>query len=50
MKQNYVDISHVPNVVITCCILHNLCKIHGEYFNDTWLKDFHLEEPHSPTP
>ena len=50
MKQNDMDISHVPQVVTTCCILHNLCVVHGEAFNDTWLKDPQLGQPHSPTP
>ena len=36
MKQNDMDISNVPKGVTACCILHNLCEIHGDKFNETW--------------
>ena len=41
------DISLVPQVVTACCILHNLCEVHGDVFNDTWLEDPQLEQPPS---
>ena len=50
MKQNDMDISHVPQVVTACCILHNMCEVHGDAFNDTWFEDSQLDQPHSPTP
>ena len=50
MKQNDMEIAHVPQVVVACCILHNLCEVHGDTFNDTWLEDPRLEQPHSPSP
>ena len=50
MKQNDMDISHIPQVVTACCILHNMCEVHGDAFNDTWFEDSQLDQPHSPTP
>ena len=48
MKHNNMDISHVPKVVTTCCILHNLCEVHGDLFNDRWMEESQLEQPPSP--
>jgi len=48
MKRNDMDIEHIPTVITACCILHNICEIHGEYFNDTWLTDnTEYEQPSS---
>ena len=30
---------HIPNVIAAACILHNICEVHGERFNDAWLQD-----------
>ena len=43
MKQNDMDISRVPQVVTACCILHNLCEVHG-------MEESQLEHPPSPAP
>jgi len=32
-------VENVPTVVCACCTLHNICKIHGDAFNDEWLED-----------
>ena len=37
MKRNDMNISHIPTVVTAACTLHNICEIHGETFNDSWL-------------
>lgn len=37
LKRNDMNLQHVPTVITACCILHNLCEIHGESFNDAWL-------------
>lgn len=39
MKRNDMHVDHIPNVIAAACILHNLCEIHGEHFNDAWLQD-----------
>ena len=36
MKRNDMTIDNV----ITCvCVLHNICEVHGETFNDAWLQE-----------
>ena len=25
--------------VTACCVLHNICEVHGECFSDNWLDD-----------
>ena len=37
LKRLDVDISDVPEVVTACCVLHNICEVHGEEFSDEWL-------------
>ena len=52
LKQNDMDVTSVPKVVTACCILHNVCEIHGDMFDDDWLEESHsseLEEPSAPT-
>ena len=39
MKRNDMSTEHIPTIITACCILHNICEIHGEYFNDSWLAD-----------
>ena len=34
LKRLDVDIRNVPEVVAACCVLHNVCEIHGEEFSD----------------
>ena len=38
MKWNDMDIENVPCMVTACCILHNMCVIHGDTFNELWLE------------
>ena len=47
MKQNDMDVFHVPYVVTACCILHNICDIHGDTFVESWLERTQLDEPTS---
>ena len=37
MKRNDTDVSFMPTLVSACCILHNLCEVHGDGFDDDWL-------------
>ena len=41
-KKIDMHINNVPNVVLACCILHNICEIHGDEFNEEWLEDLDL--------
>ena len=36
MKRNGTDVSFMPTLVSACCILHNLCEVHGNDFDDDW--------------
>ena len=38
-KRTDTEISDLPDLIATSCVLHNLCEIHGERFNEEWLKD-----------
>ena len=49
LKQNDMSISNVPHVIMACCILHNICEVHGEAFNEVWLDDVHSDQPTSAT-
>jgi hypothetical protein len=37
MKRNDTDLSFMPTVVSACCVLHNLCEVHHDDFNDEWM-------------
>ena len=39
MKHIDMDINNVPHIITACCILHNLCEVHGDAFNELWLED-----------
>ena len=50
MKQNDMEIANVPNIIAACCVLHNMCEIHGDTFNEAWQGDPQLQDPPSPAP
>jgi hypothetical protein len=29
----------LPKLVAACCVLHNVCEIHGETFDEDWMSD-----------
>ena len=37
MKRNDTDIRFLPTLATACCVLHNICEIHGDDFNNEWL-------------
>ena len=39
MKQNDMHIENVPNMLRACCVLHNICEIHNDTFNEEGLQD-----------
>ena len=39
IKQNDMQVASVPNVVVACCILHNICEIHCEEFDNAWIQE-----------
>ena len=42
-KRNDMNVENVPHVVAACCVLHNVCEIHGDTFNENW--SFDDEQP-----
>ena len=38
LKRLDVSVRHVPELVAACCVLHNMCEVHGDLFDDSWLK------------
>ena len=43
LKQSDMDITNITMVVTACCILHNVCEIHGDVFDNEWLE--HSQNP-----
>ena len=39
MKRNDMHVHQIPTFVAAACVLHNMCEVHGEKFNDSWLQD-----------
>ena len=37
MKRNDMQVENIPIVVVTACVLHNICEVHNETFDDSWL-------------
>lgn len=50
MKCNDLLLSKVPNVIAAACVMHNMCEIHGEAFDESWSSDTSedLSQPESP--
>ena len=46
-KQNDMSVERVHTIVTTCCILHNMCEVHSDSFNNDWLAELSSfnEEP-----
>ena len=36
MKRNDMIVRNVPNVIAAACVLHNMCEIHGDTFDESW--------------
>ena len=37
LKRNDVLVCDLPKLVAACCVLHNMCEIHGETFDEDWM-------------
>lgn len=37
LKRLDVSVRDVPELVAACCVLHNMCEVHGDTFNEEWL-------------
>ena len=38
MRRNDIHTDNIPHVIAATCVLHNICEVHHEHFNDTWLE------------
>ena len=47
MKRNDMHVRNIPNIVAAACILHNMCEVHGDNFNDAWLEEETFSQPPS---
>lgn len=51
LKRNDMATENIPAVIAVCCILHNLCEVHQEGFNEAWLQEEDNQQPpSSPSP
>ena len=39
LKRNDTNLEMMPTIVATCTILHNMCEIHADKFDEHWLLD-----------
>ena len=39
LKRYDTSLEFVPNTVTACCVLHNICQVHNEYFDQAWQVD-----------
>ncbi len=46
LKQNEVDITKMNSIVITCCVLQNICDI----FKETFVPDLTVQRDHHADP
>ncbi|KAK1152564.1 protein ANTAGONIST OF LIKE HETEROCHROMATIN PROTEIN 1-like [Acipenser oxyrinchus oxyrinchus] len=37
-KRNDCSLDLVPTMILACCILHNMCEVHSDTFNEEWLE------------
>lgn len=48
LKRLDVDVCDVPELVAACCVLHNICEVHGDGFNQEWIEGTEVESRHTP--
>ena len=46
LKRNDTATDNVPTLIMACCVLHNVCKVHKEQFDNSWLEDVNFDPPH----
>ena len=39
LKRNDTNVVFMPTYVTACCVLHNVCEVHRDGFNEEWLVD-----------
>ena len=41
LKRNDRNVNFLPTYVAACCVLHNICEIHNDSFNEEWTIQHH---------
>lgn len=44
LKRLDIATCDVPQVIAACCVLHNVCEIHGDAFNEQWMEGVRRQE------
>ncbi len=39
LKRNDAATKDVPTIISACCVLRNICEIHKEQFDETWMEE-----------
>ena len=39
LKRNDMHITNIPTVIAVCAILHNMCEMHNDEFDESWLPE-----------
>ena len=47
-KQIDMHVDNVPHIIAACCVLHNMCEIHHDGFNEEWLQEIDHNQPENP--
>ncbi|KAL7851055.1 hypothetical protein AOLI_G00214110 [Acnodon oligacanthus] len=48
LKRNDCHMDVVPTMILACCILHNVCEVHGDTFVDEWVQAVRQEDNPQP--
>lgn len=43
LKRNDMKLLNTMRVVATCLVLHNMCIVHKDSFDESWLRDAHIQ-------
>jgi len=49
LKRNDIRIDHMTTLVTACCVLHNICEVHQDSFDEQWLDEEVQESCCSPS-
>ena len=39
LKRNDAATEDVPTIISACCVLHSICEVHKEQFDETWMEE-----------
>ncbi|XP_036410905.1 protein ANTAGONIST OF LIKE HETEROCHROMATIN PROTEIN 1-like [Megalops cyprinoides] len=48
-KRNDCSLDLLPTMILACCILHNVCEVHGDIFSEEWLEAVSQSECPQPS-